>query len=194
MIYLTLFLEFLKIGVISFGGGYGMLAIIRETVLSHGWLDEAQLLNFIAVSESTPGPIAVNMATFVGSSQGGFFGALVATVGVVLPAFIIMLLISMVLARFMKKAGVGAAMNGVRPVVAALIIATSFTLLLSVMFGIKTVDSPIVFGWREALIFALTAALAALYKKCKKKALSPIILILFSGISGLLFYLPEWVG
>ena len=94
MIYLELFLTFLQVGAFSFGGGYGMISLIRERVLAHGWLCEEELLNMIAVAESTPGPIAVNMATFVGSSQGGFLGALLATIGVVLPSFIIILLIS----------------------------------------------------------------------------------------------------
>ena len=83
MIYLQLFLVFLKIGAISFGGGYGMISIIRDECLSNGWLNEDEMLNFIAVSESTPGPIAVNLATFVGSSQGGILGAFLATLGVV---------------------------------------------------------------------------------------------------------------
>ena len=85
MIYLSLFLTFLKIGTFSFGGGYGMISVIRDECLSIGWLNEEQLMNFIAVAESTPGPIAINMATFVGSSQGGLLGAIVATAGVVLP-------------------------------------------------------------------------------------------------------------
>ena len=83
MIYLELFLTFLQVGTFSFGGGYGMIAMIRELTLTHGWLTEAELINFIAVAESTPGPIAVNMATFVGSSQGGIVGSLCATLGVV---------------------------------------------------------------------------------------------------------------
>lgn len=83
MIYLKLFLIFLEIGAVSFGGGYGMISIIREKVLTFGWLSEDEFVNFIAVSESTPGPLAVNMATFVGSSQAGFIGGLIATLGVV---------------------------------------------------------------------------------------------------------------
>ena len=97
MIYLKLFLEFLKIGAFSFGGGYGMISLIRDTVISNGWLTENQLMNFIAVSESTPGPLAINMATFIGSSQGGILGALSATFGVVLPSFVIILIISLIL-------------------------------------------------------------------------------------------------
>ena len=92
--FLKLFLTFLEIGAVSFGGGYGMISLIREKVLLNGWLSEAEFLSFIAVSESTPGPLAVNMATFIGASQGGVLGALCATLGVVLPSFFIILLIA----------------------------------------------------------------------------------------------------
>lgn len=85
----TLFLTFLKIGAFTFGGGYGMVFLVRETVISNGWLTENEFLNFIAVSESTPGPLAVNMATFIGFTQGCFLGSFLATLGVVLPSFII---------------------------------------------------------------------------------------------------------
>ena len=119
MIYLQLFLNFLMIGALSFGGGYGMISLVRETVLRHGWLTEAEFLSFVAVSESTPGPLAINMATFIGSSQGGFPGALIATLGVVLPSFFIILLIAAVLKNLMKYAGVEAFLSGVRPCVVA---------------------------------------------------------------------------
>ena len=92
MIYLKLFINFLIIGTLSFGGGYGMISLMREIVLSNHWLSEDMFMSFVAVAESTPGPLAVNLATFVGSSQGGFPGAFFATLGVVLPAFIILLL------------------------------------------------------------------------------------------------------
>ena len=109
MIYLELFLTFLQVGAVSFGGGYAMISLIREKVLLHGWLTEGELLNMVAVSESTPGPIAVNMATFVGSAQGGIIGSLLATFGVVLPSFIIILLIAAVIRNFLKY-------NGVQPI------------------------------------------------------------------------------
>ena len=112
---IRLFWNFLMIGALSFGGGYGMISLVRETVLSNGWLTESEFLSFIAVSESTPGPLAVNMATFVGSSQGGFWGALVATLGVVLPSFLLLLLIAAVLRNLMKYRGVEAFLSGVRP-------------------------------------------------------------------------------
>ena len=102
MIYVELFWNFLMIGALSFGGGYGMISLVRETVLGHGWLTEGEFLSFIAVSESTPGPLAINMATFIGASQGGFWGALCATLGVVLPSFVIILLVASVLQNLMS--------------------------------------------------------------------------------------------
>ena len=128
MIYLKLFLTFLKIGAVSFGGGYGMISLIRDDCLSNGWLTEDELLNFIAISESTPGPIAVNMATFVGSSQGGFFGALLATLGVVLPSFIIIMLVASVLTRLLKYGATKSVLSGIRPAVIAMILATASTM------------------------------------------------------------------
>ena len=136
MIYLHLFLSFLKIGAVSFGGGYGMISLVRETVVSNGWLTDTQMMNFIAVSESTPGPIAVNMATFVGFSQGGVPGAILATFGVILPAFLIMLLIASVMRTFMKRKGVNSFLEGVRPGVVALIMSTAVTMGLSTLFGV----------------------------------------------------------
>lgn len=188
MIYLRLFLTFLKIGAVSFGGGYGMISLIREDCLANGWLTENELLNFIAVAESTPGPIAVNMATFVGSSQGGVFGALLATFGVVLPSFLIILLIASLLTKLIRYAGVKATLGGIRPAVVGLILATAFTMFLSIIFHIQTLDSAPVFEWKSLCIFALLSAVAFGYSKWKKKAFSPILLIILSGVLGVLFF------
>ena len=89
MIFWQLFIEFFKIGVFTFGGGYAMIPLLKETVLGHNWLSESQFYDFIGVCESTPGPIGVNLATYVGATQAGFLGSLVATFGVVLPSFLI---------------------------------------------------------------------------------------------------------
>lgn len=188
MIYLKLFLTFLKIGAVSFGGGYGMISLIREDCLSHGWLTEEELLNFIAVAESTPGPIAVNMATFVGSSQGGFWGALLATLGVVLPSFILIILIASLLTKLLKYAGVKATLGGIRPAIVGMILATAFSLFFSVVFHIKTVEDKFIFGWETLCIFAIVSLLSFGYKKRKNKAFSPILLILLSGLLGVLFF------
>lgn len=187
-ILIDLFLTFLKIGAVSFGGGYGMISLMREECLSHGWLTEAELLNFIAVAESTPGPIAVNMATFIGSSQAGFFGSLLATLGVVLPSFIIILIIAALFTELMKYKGVQAALTGVRPAISAMIIATAFTMMLKLAFSVSSFVSEIKVDLGFILIFALVAAISTLYKRYKKKAFSPILLILISGILGFLVY------
>ena len=155
MIYLQLFLNFLMIGALSFGGGYGMISLVRETVLRYGWLTEAEFLSFVAVSESTPGPLAINMATFIGSSQGGFPGALIATLGVVLPSFFIILLIAAVLKNLMKYAGVEAFLSGVRPCVVAMILATALNMMLSTLGGIKTLADGFAPDARSILVFAV---------------------------------------
>lgn len=188
MTYLMLFLTFLKIGAVSFGGGYGMISLIREDCLANGWLTEAELLNFIAVAESTPGPIAVNMATFVGSAQGGVLGAFLATLGVVLPSFVIIMLIAAVFARLLNYAGVKATLGGIRPAIIALILGTAITMLLSLIFGIKSVSTAPVSDIKALIIFALIAVISIFYSKWKKKALSPILLIVISGALGVLLY------
>lgn len=188
MIYLQLFLTFLKIGAVSFGGGYGMISLIREDCLANAWLTENELLNFIAVAESTPGPIAVNMATFVGSSQGGILGALLATLGVVLPSFIIILLIASLLTKLLKYAGVKATLGGIRPAVVGMILATACTMFLSVVFQVKTWKNAVVFDWKLLCVFFIIAAFSCAYKIWKKKAFSPILLICISGVLGILFF------
>ena len=188
MIYLKLFLAFLEIGAISFGGGYAMISIIREKCLSNNWLTEDEIMNFIAVSESTPGPIAVNMATVVGSSQGGLLGSLAATVGVVLPSFILILLISRFFRNFIKYRGFKSVLFGIRPVVVGLILATALTMFLGIMLGITTIDGGFSLDYFGLLIFALVALGAFVYKKIRKKNPSPILLIVFSAVLGAILY------
>lgn len=187
-IYLQLFLTFLKIGAVSFGGGYGMISLIREEVLLHSWLTENEFLNFIAVAESTPGPIAVNMATFIGSSQAGILGSILATLGVVLPSFIIILIIASVFTNLLKYAGVKWALNGVKPVIAGLITATALTMLLSVVLGFKTVGNQIDFDFKSLIILGVVVLTSTLYSKFRKKKISPIFLILISAILGIILY------
>jgi chromate transporter len=188
MIYLKLFLTFLKIGAVSFGGGYGMISLIRDDCLENGWLTESELLNFIAVAESTPGPIAVNMATFVGSSQGGILGSLLATLGVVLPSFAVILLIASIFTRLVKYPCVKAVLGGVRPAIIALILGTALTMLLSVVVGIKNINVTPAFEWRTLAVLAVVFAISFFYLKWKKKNFSPILLILISGALGVLLY------
>ena len=188
MIYLMLFLTFLKIGAASFGGGFGMISLIREDCLANGWLTEEELLNFIAVAESTPGPIAVNMATFVGSSQGGILGAFLATLGVVLPSFVIILLIAAVFNGLLKYAGVKAVLGGIRPAVIALILGTALTMLLSLGLGIKDVYSAPNVDFKALALMAALSLIVFAYSKWKKKSFPPILLIVISGVAGVLLY------
>lgn len=188
MIFVQLFLNFLMIGALSFGGGYGMISLVRETVLSHGWLTESEFLSFIAVSESTPGPLAVNMATFIGSSQGGLLGAFFATLGVVLPSFVIILLIAAVLQNLMKYAGVEAFLSGVRPCVVAMILATALTMALSTLAGFTTMGGGVSVSARSAAVFALLWGVHFAYKKVTKKAPSPIGMIVLAAGLGILFW------
>ena len=159
MIYLKLFLTFLEIGTVSFGGGYGMIALVREAVLGNSWLTEEEFLNLIAVSESTPGPIAVNTATFVGSTQGGFFGALAATLGVVLPSFVIILVIAALIRNFLQYAGVQAFLSGVRPCVVAMILATAVTMGLKSLVQFQCWGDSFAPDWKSLAIFALLLSL-----------------------------------
>lgn len=187
-VLLDLFLTFLKIGSVSFGGGYAMIPMLTDEVAMHGWLTETELLNFIAVSESTPGPIAVNMATFIGASQGGFLGALLATLGVVLPAFIIILVVASIIKGLLKFAGVQGFLSGVRPVVVGLIISTGILLFLAVVLGYSKVGAPLSFDYKALIIFAIIALMHVTYKLVRKKSISPIILIVFSAALGVLMY------
>ena len=185
---LKLFLTFFEIGAVSFGGGYGMISLIREKVLLHGWLSEAEFLSFIAVSESTPGPLAVNMATFIGSSQGGVLGALFATLGVILSSFFIILLIAALIHDLLRYAGVEAFLSGVRPCVVALILSTALTMGLSTLLGISTAADAPAPSWRGIGILALLAIVRLVWQKAKGKAPSPIGMILLSAVLGALLY------
>ncbi len=189
MICLTLFWNFLMIGTLSFGGGYGMISLVREVVLGHGWLTESEFLSFIAVSESTPGPLAVNMATFIGSSQAGLPGALVATLGVVLPSFVIILLVAAVLCSVLRYAGVQAVLDGVRPCVVAMILATAVTMSLSTLGGYTAGPAG---GFapdgRAIAVFVLLGLVHCGYKKIRQKAPSPIGMILLSAVLGIVFW------
>jgi len=188
MIYLKLFLTFLEIGLFTFGGGYAMISLIRDKALAFGWLTEEELLNMIAVSESTPGPIAVNMATFVGSAQGGVLGSLVATLGVVLPSFVIILLVCAVVRNFLKYKGVQAFLQGVRPCVVALILATAITMALNTLFDFTTVWSSFSLDVRGGIILAILVISSLVFKKIKKKKPSPILMILISAGLGMVLY------
>ena len=185
MIYLDLFLGFLKVGCFAFGGAYGAIPLIRDVVMSYGWLSDEMLTYMIAVSESTPGPIMVNLATYVGSSQAGFLGAVVATLAVVLPSFLIILLVTALLKTALKNKYVQAVLRGLKPCVIGIVLATGIYMVLKNCFG--TVAA-LKMNLQAMIITALLAASLFGYKKFAKKKLSPIILIIISAAAGVVVY------
>ncbi len=184
MILLELLIGFLKVGCFAFGGAYGAIPLIRDVVLSCGWLDDEMLTYMIAVSESTPGPIMVNLATYVGSSQAGLPGALAATLAVVLPSFIIILLVTALLKTALKNPYVQASLRGVKPCMIGIILATGVFMIIK--NGIIIRDGALLI---RPLI--LTLVLGAVYFGSgiiKKGGISPILLICISAAAGLVAY------
>ena len=185
MIYLDLFLGFIKVGCFAFGGAYGAIPLIRDVVMSYGWLSDDMLSYMIAVSESTPGPIMVNLATYVGSSQAGFWGAVIATLAVVLPSFLIILLVTALLKTALKNKCVQAILRGLKPCVIGIVLATGIYMVLSNCFG--TLKAP-AFHVQAILITALLFAAKYIYARLMNKKLSPILLIILSACLGLIVF------
>ena len=184
MIYLDLFLGFLKVGLFAFGGAYGAIPLIRDVVLSYGWLSDEALSYMIAVSESTPGPIMVNLATYVGSTEAGFLGALVATLAVVLPSFIIILLITALLKNAFKNKYVQAVLRGLKPCVIGIVLAMGVYMLVKNCL----MEDTFKMNLRSIVITAVLGIVAVLYKYFSKKKMSPIIMILISSLLGMFVY------
>ena len=196
MIFLKLFLEFLKIGLFTFGGGYGMIPLVRETVLKNDWMSESEFLNMIGLSEVTPGPIAINMATYVGSLQGsattlgtfgGFLGSLIATIAVILPAFVIMLIFAIFLKKFGSQKHIKNALKGINPVAIALIASTALILLSDVLFPISTSNGVSVsFSRTSIFIFLIIVFIYIVVTRVLKKKAHPIMIICLGALLGLI--------
>ena len=185
MIYLDLFIGFLKVGLFAFGGAYGAIPLIRDVVLSYGWIEDEILTYMIAVSESTPGPIMVNLATYVGSSQAGFWGALIATTAVVLPSFIIILLIMVIMKKLLKNPYVQAVLRGLKPCIIGIILATGTYMTIHYSIGVPG-DLSI-----NMTAIIMTVVLGAVYfgsRKVLKNGISPIGLIGLSAVAGIIVY------
>lgn len=187
MIYLKLFSIFFIIGLFTFGGGYAMISLLEtELVYKYEMVDLITFKNMIAISESTPGPLAINMATFTGYNIGGVLGSFISTVSVILPSFIIILLIAMIMKKLIDKPVVKAIINGFQAVVVGLIFATALYLLYSsVVIDIETfkVDFSVV------IMFVIIVLISIIYKLIKKKSISPYMIILSGGLLGLVYYL-----
>ncbi|MCR5772901.1 MAG: chromate transporter [Butyrivibrio sp.] len=185
MIYLDLFIGFLKVGFFSFGGAYGAIPLIRDVVLSHGWMSEEELVNMIAVSESTPGPIMVNLATYIGSNKAGFPGALLATLTVAFPSFIIILITLFLLKKALENRYVQAVLEGLKPSITGIILATGLYMIISNLTESFSQDAD------NFMPVIMTVILFAIYYgsgKVFKKKISPIAMIVISAVMGVIMY------
>ena len=190
MIYINLFFTFLKIGAFTFGGGYAMLPLIRASITENNWMDDDQILNFIAVSESTPGQFAINVSTYVGMEAGGIFGSVLATLGVVLPSFIIILIVAKLYDKFKTNKYVQGAMSGLKPAVIGFIATAVLSTGITVFFptGIK-LEVMGTFAFITSVIIFVSMLILAL-----KKVL-PIIIIGISAAAGIAYgYLQPLIG
>ena len=194
MIYLTLFWTFFKIGLFTFGGGYAMIPLIQDAVFANNWITGEEFINFIAVSESTPGPFAINMATYVGSQVAGadgvfagILGAGCATLGVVTPSFVIILLVAKCFDKFRNHKVVEGCMKGLKPAVVGLIAAAMLSIGKTVLF-------PNGFSWEvfaNAPIY-LSLGIFALMSILAFKKTHPIVIVCISALIGIAigFLLP----
>ena len=180
MIYLHLFYTFFKIGLFTIGGGYAMIPLIQQEILANAWATQNELIDFVAISESTPGPFAINIATFVGNHMGGLPGGILATLGVVLPSFLIILLIAKWFGKISDKPLVQAALDALRPAVVALIAAAVLTVAESAF--LLDGEAPFLerLDLRAVGIFGVLLLLYRLFPK-----MHPIVLILIAAALGI---------
>lgn len=172
MILLNLYLSFAKVGLFTFGGGYAMLPLIESEIIhGRGWLTVREFTDIVAIAEVTPGPIAVNSATFVGYRLAGVLGGIVATLGVVTPSVVIMLALAMLARRFENSTGLARVKSGMRPAVAGLIAAAALTVARVALVDLKSI------------MIASAAALLVF-----KVRLDPIAVLAISGLLGILIF------
>ena len=182
MIYLQLFYSFFKIGLFGFGGGYAMLSMIQgEVVTRYDWVSTQEFTDIVAISQSTPGPIGINAATYVGfTATGSIWGSVIATFAVVLPSFILMLTISKFFLKYQKHPAVEAVFSGLRPAVVGLLASAALVLMNVENFGSPTDDT---YTFVISIIIFLVAFIGT-----KKYHANPILMIIACGIAGLILY------
>ena len=172
LILIQLFTTFLKIGAFSFGGGYAMLPLLEEEVIrNHAWMTSSEFIDIFAISEMTPGPIAVNAATFLGFRVSGILGAATATLAVILPSFIVISLIYLSLNKFKESKYVEWVFEGIRPIVIGLIVAAGITVSKSSFVDVKSILIAV------GLFYGVTI-----------KDLNPILAIVIGGVLGVVLY------
>ena len=181
MIYLTLFLEFFKTGLFAVGGGLATLPFLYNIAEKYPWFDKATLIDMIAVSESTPGPIGVNMSTYAGFSASGILGGIIATLGLILPSIIIILIISTILNKFKSNKYVNYSFDGLRPAVCGLLCAATYEIVKVALINLNAQNIFNFFKFKEIILFIIIFILM------KKTKLHPIFFILGAGILGVFF-------
>lgn len=184
MIYLELLIGFLEVGCFAFGGAYAAIPLMRDVVISYGWISDEMLTYMIAVSESTPGPIMINLATYVGTQQAGILGALIATFGVVFPSFVVIILISALMSKVISNRYVQAALGGLKPAMIGIILGTGAYMIIKSLFTAAYTKLSI----RAVIITALLAIFYFGINPKLKKPFSPIGLIIISAIIGIIGY------
>ena len=184
LVLFDLFITFFQIGLFTIGGGYAMIPLITDKVVGKGWATALDIIDYMAIAESTPGPFAINTSTFVGMKQFGVFGAAVTALGLILPSFIIILIIAKYLMKFVEYKGVIAALNGLRPAVIGLMSAAVLSIAITA-FNIKfNLDFYKNINFIEIMIFAIVFTLS----RIKKFKLNSYKIIVVSAVLGILFY------
>ena len=193
MIYLRLFWEFFKVGLFSIGGGLATLPFLYSLGAKTGWFGAADVANMLAISESTPGPIGVNMATYVGFECGGVLGGIVATLGLVAPSVIVIVLIAMALQAFRTNRYVDGAFYALRPASTGLIAAAGWSVFVLVLFNVPAFQASgsvaSLVQWQNLLLFAVLWVLTNLVKPVKK--LHPVVFIALAAVVGIVFRLGD---
>lgn len=184
MIFLQLFYEFFKTGLFAVGGGLATLPFLEDISQRTGWFTSAQLADMLAISESTPGPIGVNMATYVGFETAGILGSLCATVGLVMPSVIIIVLVSKVLEKFRTNTYVEAAFYGLRPASVAMVASAGIGVAMTTLLNL-TASGFAVLRWRELVLAAVIVVLTNFVPKVKK--FHPIVFIALAAAVGIIF-------
>lgn len=191
MIYLRLFWEFFKVGLFSVGGGLATLPFLYSLGAKTGWFSTADVANMLAVSESTPGPIGVNMATYAGFDCGGVLGGVVATLGLVTPSVIVIVLIAMALQAFRTNKYVDAAFYTLHPASTGLIAAAGWSVFALVLVNLDAYRASYHFAdllqWKNLILFAVIWVLTNLVKPLKK--LHPVVFLAFAAVVGIVFQL-----
>ena len=188
MLELQLFWTFFKIGLFTIGGGHAMIPLIMEEIVAEDWLSQEVLLDFIAISESTPGPFAVNIATYAGQEVAGIGGAIMCTLGVVLPSLIIIIIIAKFFSRYMNRPAVQEVFDSVSGAVSGLLLSVVITVGILVLFNMDGLFDTESFAFDPIALGLFAAMLVAGFVKIKGKRMPPILLIVISAGLGVLLY------